>query len=136
MQQKDTEILYAPITYKIRGACIAVRNALGKNHKALMEEFVKRNLTFIHEPRVDIYYPHTGKKLGTYQPDFLIEDKVLMEIKAVYPLPGNFISQAYDYTKNSPYELILFVNFGGPRLFMKRLIFTNDRKPFLSVSNP
>lgn len=143
MQQKNTDtLLYAPITYQIRGACVAVRNALGKNHKeiiyhrALIEEFKNREMNFTHEPRIDIYYPGSGKKIGTYQPDFLIDDKILMEIKSVFPLPTQFISQSYDYVKNSKYELILFVNFGGPRLYIKRLIFTNDRKPFLSVSNP
>ena len=100
-----------------------------------IEEFKRRKLSFVHEPRVDIYYPATGEKLGTYQPDFVIDDKVLLELKAAFPLPGQFISQAYDYVKNSKYELILFVNFGGPRLYIKRLIFTNDRKLFLTASS-
>lgn len=135
-------MLHEKITYEIRGACIDVRKVLGKNHKeaiyhhALKEEFAKRGLSFIHEPKVPIYYPRTGKKIGTYQPDFLIDNKVLVEVKATFPLPAHFQTQIYDYVKNSEYELILFVNFAGPRLYIKRLIFTNDRKPFLSVSYP
>lgn len=135
-------MLHEKLTYEIRGACISVYQVLGNNHKetvyhrALKEELNQKGLNFVHEPHIDIYYPKTGKKIGSYQPDFLVEDKVLLEIKAHFPLPASFQSQVYDYVKNSSYELILFVNFGGPKLYIKRFIYTNDRKPFISVSHP
>ncbi|MFC1788064.1 hypothetical protein ACFLZY_02490 [Patescibacteria group bacterium] len=53
-------------------------------------------------------------------------------MKAAFPLPTHFITQLYDYLKNSRCELGFLVNFSGPKLFIARKIFTNDRKPFLN----
>ena len=41
----------------------------------------------------------------------------------------------FDYLRNSKYELGFFINFGGSRLYIKRIIYTNDRKPWQSIAN-
>ncbi len=69
--------------------------------------------------------------MGNYRVDFLVENKIIIELKAVDIIPKNFIDQIYSYLKNSEYELGYFVNFKSPQLYIKRVIYTNDKKPFL-----
>jgi len=66
-----------------------------------------------------------------YRPDFIVDEKIIVELKAVEKNPKLFINQLYDYLRNSKYELGYFINFASPKLYIKRVIFTNDRKPFL-----
>jgi len=71
--------------------------------------------------------------MGNYRVDFLIEGKIIVEIKAVDLIPKNFIDQIYSYLKNSKYKLGYFVNFRSSPFYIKRVIYTNDKKPFLKM---
>ena len=73
----------------------------------------------------------TGKSLGVYVPDFLIEDKIIVEIKATDFTIRDNLKQHMSYLKAGQYEIGYLVNFGTPRLYIKRTIYTNDRKPWL-----
>jgi len=135
-------LLYGDLTYKIRGAAMEVRKNFGPGHKetiysnAFAEELAFQGLNFEREKTIRIYSPKTGKAIGNYRPDFLVESKIIIEVKAVDLIPKNFIDQLYSYLRNSEYQLGIFINFKSPRLYMKRIIYTNDRKPFLpSVSS-
>lgn len=131
-------MLYENLTYEIRGAAMEVRKILGPGHKeiiyqnAFAEELVSRNIDFEREKSIRIHSPKTGKIIGHYRPDFLIGNKVIIEIKAVDIIPKNFIDQIYSYLRNSEYQLGIFINFRSPKLYIKRVIYTNDRKKFLS----
>jgi GxxExxY protein len=85
------------------------------------------------EKNIEISSPITGKTLGVYRPDFIINDKIILEVKAVDLIPKNFIDQIYSYLKLSKFELGIFVNFKSEKLYIKRIIYTNDRK-FKSIS--
>lgn len=132
------DLLYGDLTYKIRGAAMEVRKNFGPGHKeiiysnAFAEELVSQGLNFEREKPIKIYSPKTGKTVGNYRSDFIVEDKIIIEIKAVDLIPKNFIDQLYSYLRNSEYQLGIFINFKSPRLYIKRIIYTNDRKPFLS----
>ena len=134
-------LLYEKLSYEVRGAIIEVRKNFGPGHKeiiysnALIEELKSRKINFEKEKDIKVYSPKTGKVIGHYRPDFLIDDKIIIEIKAVDLIPKNFIDQLYSYLRNSEYQLGLFVNFKSPRLYIKRIIYTNDRKQFLSVKS-
>ena len=77
----ENQFLYGDITYKIRGAVFEVKKRLGLGHKeniyrnALVQEFSAKGLQFETEKRIDIFYD--GKKIGNYQPDFIIENKII-----------------------------------------------------------
>ncbi|MEK7162447.1 MAG: GxxExxY protein, partial [Patescibacteria group bacterium] len=79
------QLLYQDTTYKIRGACFKIWKEFGGAFKetiidrALTEELRKQNLTVENQKRIDIYYG--GKKVGTYVPDKIINDSVLIELK-------------------------------------------------------
>ncbi len=130
--------LFEPeLCYEIQGAAYAVANKYGSGlkeqiyQKALAEEFTKRNLKFEQQKRITIYSLDSGKPLGVYAPDFVIEDKVILEIKASNFTTHQDINQQRSYLKASNYEIGYLVNFGIANLDIKRSIYTNDRKSFI-----
>jgi GxxExxY protein len=131
----DGELLYKELSYEIQGAAITVRKNYGLGHKetlyqnAYAEELESRNIEFQKEKAISVYSPKTGKKIGSYKPDFIVDKKVIVELKAQYPYPSYLINQLFDYLRNSKYELGYLINFASPKLYVKRLIYTNDRKP-------
>jgi GxxExxY protein len=139
------KLLEEELCYKIRGCVFDVANKYGKGLKeniyqnALAEEFNLKNLKFKEQKRIDIFSIETGKKLGTYVPDFVIEDKVIMELKASIFTTKNDVDQQRSYLRASTYEIGYLVNFCTPKLEISRSICTNDRKPFitkLTINNP
>ncbi len=130
-------LLYKDLSYQIQGAAMEVRKNFGSGHKeslyqnAFAEELELRNIKFGKEKSIKIYSPKTKKLIGLYRPDFIVDEKIIIELKAVEKIPKLFINQLYDYLRNSKYELGYFINFASPKLYIKRVIFTNDKKPFL-----
>lgn len=136
---KPANLLEPELSYKIQGAIYNVANKYGKGlkeiiyQKALAEEFTKLGLKFEQQKRITIYSLDTGKPLGVYIPDFLIEDKVILEIKSSEFTTKNNVNQQHSYLRASIYEIAYLVNFGTPKLDIRRSIYTNDRKPFASI---
>ena len=136
---EPTNILEADLCYKIQGAIYNVANKYGKGlkeqiyQKALAEELTKQALRFEQHKRINIYSLDTGKHLGVYVPDFLVENKVIIEIKSNDFTTQNDIAQQRSYLRASSYEIAYLVNFGTKRLDIRRSIYTNDRKPFVSL---
>ena len=96
------------------------------------EEFKKLKLSFEKEKSISITY--SGKKIGIYRPDFIVEDKIILEIKAL-PFIGRFEkNQIWHYLKGSNYELALLVNFGRNDIDIKRFIYNDGL--YKSVSSP
>ena len=134
-------LLYEDLTYKIRGAAFNVYNALGAGHKeavyqnALEDEFIKQNINFEKEKTIDVNY--RGKVVGIYRPDFVIDNKIILELKAL-PFVGNTEEkQIWNYLKGSSYKLALLANFGGEKLDIKRVIYDTAREAVPTISvNP
>jgi GxxExxY protein len=139
---KHENLLHKELSYEIQGAAMEVRKNFGSGHKenvyqnAFAEELQTRGITFEKEKSIQIYSPKSGKIIGSYRPDFIVEDKVVIELKALESIPRRVIDQLYDYLRNSKYELGYFINFASPKLYLKRIIYTNDRKPFLEPRAP
>lgn len=113
----QSKLLYPDLSYEIRGACFSVYKALGPYHKesvyanALASELEKRNIPFIKEASINVIYQQ--KKVGVYRPDFLIDDKVIIELKAVEFLPKNDERQLSYYLGGTSFRLGFLVNFGS-----------------------
>ena len=125
----ENKLLYEEITYKIRGAIFNVKKQLGLGHKeviyqkALEKEFEKIGLSFEKEKSIEIKYDN--KKIGTYRPDFIIEDKVILEIKKL-PFIGKFEKeQVWHYLKGSKYQLAILANFAQNDVHIERFINTH-----------
>ena len=84
--------------------------------------------TFCFIPQ-QLYY--RGQEVGHYVADLVVEEKVLVEIKAVENLTEAHRAQLLNYLHGTPIEVGLLLNF-GPRPQVVRRILTNDRKPWLS----
>ena len=125
------EYIYRELTYKIIGAVYDVHKELGPvhkeiiYHKALAIELKNRNILFEEEKAIDVKYKN--KKIGLYRPDFMIDDKVILEIKVVPAITKAMQNQAYYYVKGTKYKLVLLVNFGADKVGIKRLIYTNSQ---------
>lgn len=130
-------ILHKDLSYKLQGVIFEIKKIYGPGHKELVycnaiEELLKLNdFKYQREKTINIYSPITKSIIGKYRPDFIIDDKIILEIKAVDIIPKNFIDQIYSYLRVSNYELGIFVNFRSNKLYIKRIIYTNDRKHFL-----
>jgi GxxExxY protein len=129
-------ILYKDLSFKLQGIFFAIRNELGSGYKekiyqkALENYLRKARLNFQKEFPIKVY-SSTGEFLGLYKPDFLVEDKIIIEIKAKRFLSKQEVAIVYDYLRNSKYEVAYLVNFGSKRFYFKRLIFTNDLKKWI-----
>ena len=126
------KLLYEELTYKIRRALFNVFNFLGPGHKELVYqnslavEFRKENILFEREKRIDVVYE--GTKVGLYQPDFVVEGKVIVELKSLPFLGDPPKKQTRYYLKGSEYKLALLVNFGGKNLEIERIIYDSIRE--------
>jgi len=123
----QTEIYkYSDITKKIIGASMNVHCSLGNGfqeviyQRALSIEFDNVGLTYNREQEMDIYYK--GIKIGTRRVDFLVEDCVMVELKAVAQMEDVHLAQAINYLEAYGLEIGLLINFGSTSLQFKRVI--------------
>ena len=127
------------LSYKLRGAIYNVANKYGTGlkeqiyQKALAEELTKQNIPFEQQKRINIYSLDTGKSLGVYIPDFVIANKIILEIKASSFTTLQDINQQRSYLKTSIYEIGYLVNFNTNEIDIRRSIFTNNRKTFIAL---
>ena len=126
------DLLYKDLAYKIVGCFYTVYNTLGPAHKeqiyhrALKREFKSKRILFSEEKRLKIKYK--GENIGVYAPDFIVDDKIIIEIKSVLQMPKVFEKQLYYYLKGSKYKLGYLVNFGADKLDIRRRIYDTVRK--------
>lgn len=131
-------MLYKELSYEVRGAAIEVKKSYGAGHKevlyqrAFAEELDLRGINYAREKAIKIHSPKTRKVIGSYQPDFVIDDKIIVEIKALEQMPPKMMDQLYSYLRNSRYELGFLINFNSGGANIKRVIYTNDKKKHLS----
>lgn len=130
-------MIHADITYKVRGALFTVFNELGFGHKeqvyqkALEKELKSLRILFKREEHLPVRFK--DEMVGSYRQDFVVEEKVIVELKSVAAMVKNFEIQLLHYLKTTGFEVGLLVNFGNPRLYIKRLVASYPRK---SANNP
>jgi len=119
-------LLYSELTQEIIGAAMEVHKILHHGflesvyEEALAIEFNLRNIPFVRQRPVDVLYK--GNIAKQFFCDFLIAEKVLIELKAIKELTNNESAQVLNYLKATGLELALLVNFGAPSLEFKRII--------------
>ena len=123
-----SNIIYKEESYAIIGICMEVHNNLGAGFlevvykDALEYEFHKAGIPFKREKEYEVKYkeiilPHK------FYADFVIMDKIVLEVKAVSGIHEEFIAQCINYLKVSGNKLALLVNFGEDKLNYKRIVF-------------
>lgn len=125
------ELKYKDITKKIIGASFEVHKFLGNGfqeviyQRALAYEMWKSGLDFAREIEQQIFYKDLDKPIGTRRADFVVEGKILVELKAVIQLDDVHLAQALNYLKVYKLEVGLLINFGSKSLTFKRLVLSN-----------
>jgi len=99
----------------------------------LIECLQNKNILVDKEKPVRIYSSKTGKVMGSYKSDLIVDDKIIVEVKSSSFTTQKDEKQLYHYLRNSKYEVGYLVNFSTKRLYLKRIIYTNDKKPFLKI---
>ena len=114
------------ISEQIIGAAFEVSNALGAGflekvyENALVHELKKRGLLVEQQKRVTIYYD--GVVVGDYYSDLLVERLIIVELKAVSRIENIHLAQCMNYLKATGSNLGLILNFGTPRVEIKRVV--------------
>jgi GxxExxY protein len=124
--QKTTEFVYAELTKVIIGALFEVHNNLGSGllekhyQRALAEEFKRRGIVFVEQYPIKLQYKEV--EIGRYLVDFLIENKIILEIKRNEHFSRDNIEQTLNYLKALNLQLGLLVHFGKSRVVFKRIV--------------
>jgi GxxExxY protein len=127
-QIMQNDLKYKDITEKIIGASFEVHKFLGNGfqeviyQRALACEMNKAGLAFAREIEQNIFYRDMPEPIGTRRADFIVEGKVLVELKAVIQLEDVHLAQVLNYLKAYMLEVGLLINSGSKSLTFKRLV--------------
>ncbi len=122
----DEPFLYSDLTGKIIGCAMEVHRTLGNGfqeviyQRALEIEMANQGLAFSREHEMEITYK--GVKIGSRRADFFVEEKIMVEIKAVIQLEDVHLAQAINYLEAYRLEVGLLLNFGARSLQFKRVM--------------
>ena len=133
-KNKVQDFLYETESYQIRGACFDVYKAFGGAFKervidrALTKALQRRGLKVEEQKRIDIYFE--DEKVGMYVPDKIVNECILLELKAKPFLTKQDIDQFWKYLRGSEYKLGFLVNFAPAKLEIKRIIYEKARRRY------
>ena len=127
---------FKEITEKIIGCAMRVHSALGNGfqeviyQRALEIEMREAGLHFSREFNMPILYK--GRTIGGRRVDFFVEEKIMVEIKAIIQLEKVHLAQAKNYLEAYNMQVGLLINFGSISLEFKRL----ENQKFVPLNNP
>ena len=125
MNSIKDEYKYSALTSKIIGCAMKVHSTLGNGfqeviyQRALAIEMTKQGLSFVREMEMPIFYDE--QQIGTRRVDFFVEDKIMVELKAIIQLEDVHLAQAINYLEAYKMEVGLLINFGSKSLQFKRV---------------
>ena len=123
---KMAEVIHKDLSYEIMAAAFEVHNVLGPGflekvyEKSLLKELGLRGLEA--EAQKEIKVSFKGEDVGVYCADLVVEEKIILELKAVEHLSNIHQAQVLNYLKATGYNLGLLINFGKERVEYKRLV--------------
>lgn len=124
LRRKD--IFYPELSYKIIGCTFDVYNSLGSGHhekyyqRALFEAFTNQNLNFRQQVQFSLTYKE--KIIGKNFLDFLVEDKIIVEIKKGERFSKTNIDQVMEYLRVSNLKLAILINFSSQGVNFRRIV--------------
>ncbi len=128
---KMTELIFQDLSYAIIGAAMEVHRILGGGfleavyQAALAHELALRGIAFEQQVRLPVHYKDV--LVGEYVADFVIEGKIILEIKSVSALNDVHKAQAINYLVATGYKLALLLNFGTESLQHRRIVRTKEK---------
>jgi GxxExxY protein len=124
--KREGEIIYRELSYQIMQAVFEVHNTLGPGfletiyEEALAQELIIRLIPFERQKEVIVNYK--GRAIGLHRLDLIIDDKILLELKAVSTLMDVFKQQTLSYLKATGLKLGILINFGSSRVEYIRIV--------------
>jgi GxxExxY protein len=121
---------HSDLTGKIIGCAMEVHIFLGNGfpevayQRALAIELEWGEMRFVREFERGVFYKHVEDPIWSQRADFVVDDKVLVEVKAVANLEDVHVSQILGYLKAFRLEVGLLINFGAKSLQFKRFVLT------------
>lgn len=121
---------YEEFTHQVIGLAMKVHSTIGMGfqeviyQRCLRIEFEKEDLPYVREFEMPVMYE--GTQVGTRRVDFLINEKIMVEIKATSELTDVHLTQAKNYLEAYDLDVGLLINFGTPSLEFKRLFGRNN----------
>jgi len=123
------KIIYKDLSYKIIGILFRVHSELGNRYqekyyqRAVDIELKREKISYKKELKIDLSYQ--GEIIGKYFLDFLVEDKIALELKAEPRLKRNDFKQLFAYLKATGLKLGIIANFRTEKLIFKRVLNLN-----------
>ncbi len=118
--------MYKDLTYQIIGCCFEVYNVLGYGflekvyQNALVEELTLKNIKIKIEVPIKVYYK--DKNVGDYKADVLVDDKIILELKAEKTYNKIHEAQLINYLKATGLKVGYLINFGQDKVEHKRIV--------------
>ncbi len=119
--------IYEDLTFALIGFAYVIHKQLGPIHKetvyqkAFEQELLEHKILYTKEEQLPVSFK--GKKVGVYIPDFVVDEKVIIELKALEYLPEQAGVQLSYYLKNTQYRIGLLINFGAHKVQIRRRIY-------------
>lgn len=139
-----TGLKYGDLTEKIIGCAMTVHRKMGPGYneviysRCLAIEFDKAELKYKRELEWPVFYDEII--VGKRRVDFLVDDKISVELKAIHELTNKELAQGLNYLESQRLEVGLLINFGSPSLQFKRLVneqkLSKEKNPLNPISNP
>ena len=124
--KKKTRLIYPKLSYDVMGILYAVQNKLGSGllekhyQKAIEIELINKKIGYEKEKYVRLEYE--GELIGKYFVDFVVDSKIVVEVKATRDYSRLAYKQAYSYLRQLQLPLAIVVNFHGDKLRSKRIV--------------
>ena len=131
METQHSKLKYGDLTEKIIGIFYDVYNELGHGflesvyEEALAIALGEAGLKVVRQQAIPVWF--RGRQVGDFRADLLIEDTVIVELKAARTIDPAHEAQLLHYLRATEIEVGLLLNF-GTRPHFKRLLFDNERK--------
>jgi len=125
------KLLYGDLTEKIIGAMFEVHKVLGPGlseniyRRAVLKELNSQGIKATSEKEYPIIYK--GERVGRYRLDIVVEDKVVLELKALSRLEPVDEAQVLTYLRGTGFKVGLLANFGEEKLKFKRFVLNEAR---------
>lgn len=122
----ESKIIYQELSYQVMGAVFEVHNTLGPGfleslyEEALAYEFELRGIPFEKQKEIAVRYK--GREVGKHRLDFVIDGKIILELKAVSDLTDVFRKQTTSYLKATGLKLGILINFSTPSVDYERIV--------------
>lgn len=125
----NEKVIYKELSYKIVGILFKIHSELGNRYqekyyqRAVEIELKRTGIKFKKEIMVNLEY--CGEKIGRYFIDFVIENKIALELKTVPRLGRNDFKQLFAYLKSTGLKLGIIANFRTEKLSFRRVLNLN-----------